>query len=277
MNKIYITGANGLLGKYLSDYLISSGHNVEKLNRSDIYQDNSECYFRDIQIDINSIVIHCAYDFNQLNIEENINVNLAHVLLIACKKADSVFINISSLSAFEGCKSCYGQIKLSIEKLCSEFNQYSLRLGLFDSNQRIGLIDKMVKLNKYIPFYFFGFDGVLGGQYITNLNQFCIFLDNYIIVSESKRLPVGVYSIVSGGIMHINEILGIYLYKRCFKINWKFFWLALRIYEQLNLPAIRLKSDSLIGLVYSATKPFNLIDTSSSYTNNVKLSESLKI
>ena len=145
--RIAITGAGGYLGKCLCRYFKESGASVFQLTGNDRDVDPSlptsqfslsngvaENFFADNKIDS---LIHAAYDFNPRLRKAiwDLNVN-GSVNLFKQARAEGVVrvVFISSMSAFTGCRSLYGQAKLEIENALSAINQgCSVRPGLIYS------------------------------------------------------------------------------------------------------------------------------------------------
>ncbi len=78
-------------------------------------------------------LVHCAYDFTQLDWPgiRRVNVAGSEKLLRAARDAKvERVIYISSISAFEGCRSLYGKAKMETEKSALSLGATVLRPGL---------------------------------------------------------------------------------------------------------------------------------------------------
>jgi nucleoside-diphosphate-sugar epimerase len=78
-------------------------------------------------------LIHCAYDFGQLSWSDTHRVNVAGTeALFRAARAAGVerLVYISSISAFDGCRSLYGKAKLETEGVARSFGATIIRPGL---------------------------------------------------------------------------------------------------------------------------------------------------
>jgi nucleoside-diphosphate-sugar epimerase len=140
-SKLIITGANGFIGTYLTDYFSCRGHDVTAYvfprlgdKKPDIiYQvyDLSQPVDKKELTDCD-IIIHCAYvKSNDNNHADDININGTRNLYDAAKEAEvKKFIYFSSLSAHEQALSHYGQMKFKIESLLDPKTDLILKPGL---------------------------------------------------------------------------------------------------------------------------------------------------
>ena len=260
---ILIAGSSGLLGSSLYESFSRRGFNVKRINRSN----NGDIFFEydlkgalapalSAQYDV---VINCAYDYKDRSLDES-NVNLIMVKnLLEMAKSNHIptFINISSMSAYDGCRSNYGKVKLKIEELVTEAGGHSFRLGLFESDVLVGLIKTVYKLSKVIPFFSIGVGHSYLPQYITNLNKFGLLLISFI--SEIKKYPESVYSAVNSTPLDFNEIIYAVTNKPTIRIPLGLLRSMIYLYELTPLPEIRFNSDSLNGLVFATDNPKNII------------------
>src|SRR5882672_1185057 len=124
-NLCAITGSNGYVGGCVRNYFTTRGWEILELARQP--KSNSRAIkFRlgdDISPQLPSGVtafVHCAYDFKPLRWNEIVAVNVdgSRKVLKAARAAKiPKIIFISSISAFDGCRSLYGKAKLEIEKI----------------------------------------------------------------------------------------------------------------------------------------------------------------
>ena len=102
-------------------------------------------------------LVHCAYDFKPLRWEEIhvVNVDGARKLFQAAHAAGvGKMICISSISAYDGCRSLYGHTKLRIEKLALENGALVIRPGLVYGSGPGGMFGKLaaqVRNSSVIP------------------------------------------------------------------------------------------------------------------------------
>lgn len=170
-----ITGGNGYLGKYISDYLIDQDYQVSTLGRS-----NNNTYSCDISVDVPAlkenynVVIHCAgkaHSFPRTPKEEDaffeVNVNGTQNLLKALENAPTLpkhFVFMSSVSVYginEGLlvkentpllsKYPYGRSKIKAEQLITSWCEQHqvtcliLRLPLLAGKNPPGNLKMMIK------------------------------------------------------------------------------------------------------------------------------------
>ena len=86
--------------------------------------------FRSLHI---SALVHCAYDFHPVKRAEirRVNVEGSRKLLVAAQAGGVERMAVmSSISAFKGCRSLYGQAKLEIEAAAASFGALVVRSGL---------------------------------------------------------------------------------------------------------------------------------------------------
>jgi len=140
--RIAVTGSNGYVGSKIVDYLRQQGEEVFELGRTAskslkkneqfiYFELGKPIYYKSLQgFDV---LIHCAYDFklrkpkdiNQINVQGSID------LLKTAKKAGvNKILFLSTVSAFDGCKTHYGKAKLAIEKEAKKIGAIIIRPGL---------------------------------------------------------------------------------------------------------------------------------------------------
>lgn len=151
-----ITGANGYVGGVIADAFRVHGWNVVELGRKPSAR--AAGMFRPFSLNEPpdaqalagiDVLVHCAYDFSpidEVGIQRS-NVDGTLSLFRAARAAGAQrIIFISSMSAFEGCKSLYGQAKLSVEKKASELGLIIVRPGLVHGPEAKGMVGALQKL-----------------------------------------------------------------------------------------------------------------------------------
>src|ERR1700691_78298 len=137
-----ITGSRGYLGSCIKAKFQQAGWNVVELIRNPTTKEmrgGQAIQFR-LGDEISAgllpqadALVHCAYDFTLYNWKKihAINVLGAEKLFEAARAAGvNRLVFISSMSAFEDCKSMYGRAKLEIEKRIQSGNVFLVRPGL---------------------------------------------------------------------------------------------------------------------------------------------------
>jgi nucleoside-diphosphate-sugar epimerase len=150
--RVAITGASGYIGSHLAASLASQGHDVIELSRrlqGGVGQ--SWELGDDVSLAGVDVVVHCAFDFR------NYAVNLIGAgRLYEAARRDGVatIIHLSSLAAFEGCRSLYGKTKLKVENLTTESGGISLRAGTVWGGKQggpIGAIEARLHKSVVVP------------------------------------------------------------------------------------------------------------------------------
>lgn len=260
--KILIAGSNGILGKHLTQKLIKKNILIVKLSRNVI-----DDYFFDygkvdpifpIFNEKFDAIINCAYEYKDLRFtDSNINIIISNNLIKLSKiNHINLYINISSISSFDNCKSSYGKIKRLIEHDVNRISGYTFRLGLFETFEYVGLLKKFSILSKYLPFSI-GIDKKNIFQYITDLDKFDNFIYQFLI---KKNYKPGIYSVVNSRPIHFNDLIYAVTSKKPIKISPKLILVVLKLYEFFPLPFIRFNSDSFISLVNGPKKINKIIN-----------------
>jgi len=141
-----VTGAGGYVGGCIAAALRRREVNVIELNRPafQLQQPFSPAIFGGADA-----LVHCAYDFAAAGREAiwKANVDGSIRLFEAAKSAGITrTIFISSMSAFTGCRSLYGQAKLAVEAQAPRLGLIIVRPGLVWGNAPRGMIGAMLKV-----------------------------------------------------------------------------------------------------------------------------------
>ncbi|HVA65305.1 MAG TPA: NAD-dependent epimerase/dehydratase family protein [Elusimicrobiota bacterium] len=148
-----ITGAAGFVGRSCARLLRAQGLGVREIGRS--APKGSDLYFalgdpiNPALFDSAASLVHCAYDFRaeSWNEIEKINVR-GSIDLFETAKAGGVsrLVFISSVSAFEGCRSLYGRGKLEVEKEVLRMGGLVIRPGLVWDDSERGMHGRLKRL-----------------------------------------------------------------------------------------------------------------------------------
>jgi nucleoside-diphosphate-sugar epimerase len=259
-----ITGANGFVGSRLRHRLQREGWRVVPWTRNPapgteavgfrLGQKVDPALFKGVRA-----LVHCAYDFGPSRRDDIAAVNVAgsEKLLRAAQTAGVPSVVVfSSISAFEGCRSLYGQAKLKIEDLARSHAALVIRSGLVYGDCPGGMFGRLVgqvRTSKLIP--------VLWGgrqlQYLVQEHD----LGNLVQGCLEGRVPPGTAPIT---IAHeqgreLKDILaqiGQALGKRLsfVPVPWQCVWLGLKSLELVGARP-NFKSDSVISIVYQNPQP----------------------
>lgn len=257
-----ITGSSGFLGKNLVNLLEQKGNNVFKCGRNSkiknqIYFDLKEkiIFENEILKKVN-ILIHCAYSFDASSINSSRKINVGgtkNLFKIAAKNKIKI-IYISSISAFEGCKSVHGKVKLEIESLTKKYNGTIIRPGLIYSKKVQGaMFGSLINLIKKIPII-----PLIGSGsqifYMCELETLCKLIhelskknENAIITAADEK-PITLKKILKKIILKYNLTRILLPFPSIIII------ITLKIFEKLNIK-LRLQSDSLISILYPNKNP----------------------
>jgi nucleoside-diphosphate-sugar epimerase len=147
---IGVTGANGYVGGRILDHLRGAGlEAVALVRRPREAGEQARPYalgdpLEDGALEGIETVVHAAYDASQRGEQiRAVNVLGSMPLLDALAAKGGRVVLISSLSAFEGARSLYGQAKLELESLTVERGGVALRPGLVFGREAAGLFGAM--------------------------------------------------------------------------------------------------------------------------------------
>jgi nucleoside-diphosphate-sugar epimerase len=269
---IAITGASGYVGAALACALESAGHKVIKLGR---VQSDSELSLnwnladsQDLADPLRrrntEVLVHCAYDFTTHGPRgERLNIEGSGRLLDSFRRSGGqTAILISTMSAFVNTRSQYGIVKCAIERLFSQKNEYSLRLGLIFGNNPRGMVGALVKVTSILRF---AIPMIGSGRYrlhTLHIDDLCIAVQRLIEapeISDAHFEAGSILTIADPASIEFRDIVGLLAHARGLKpklipIPWRLVWLVLKFAESLGIRG-RLRADGIIGLVYSDPAP----------------------
>ncbi|MBT8421859.1 MAG: NAD(P)-dependent oxidoreductase [Gammaproteobacteria bacterium] len=256
---IGITGAGGYVGSRLCEALTAAGHDVIRFVRRPGANDRffslgdlaSPDDFEDLDI-----LIHCAWDMQASNVDAVRRTNIEgslHLLAAARAAGVSRIIFISTMSAYSGCKSVYGQAKLEVETMVRQFRGISIRPGLIYGDNPGGIVGRLLQLAERTPVL-----PMIGtGNYPLHTcheDDLCELVLIACMASDRNLPPVITAAEFTG--RRFRDIVQTLSRRelRFIPIPWRLAWFGLRGLESVGLrPPI--KSDSLIGLVHSNPAP----------------------
>ena len=258
-----ITGAGGFVGSGLARLLRANGWRVSEWTRSPARKEAVP--FRLGQnVDPASLkgasaLVHCAYDFGPRKWQEIAAINVAGSgkLFQAAREAGVGRVAfISSLSAFEGCRSLYGRAKLEIEKLARSSGAWTIRPGLVYGEPPGGMFGRLVGQvanSRLVPII----SGGAQTQYLLHQDD----LGQLVLGMIEGRVPAVTEPISAAHEqgLELREILrqiAQALGKRIsfVPVPWQAAWLGLKTIELVGIRT-HFKSDSLISIVYQNPKP----------------------
>lgn len=262
--KCAITGANGYVGSLLVNALRQRGYVIYELRR-DGAKFKSEfivSYSLETKLDFAylkniDVLIHCAYDFHQTSWMEIHRVNVQGSLqLFEAARAARVkkVIMISTMSAYNGCKSMYGRAKYEIEMAANNLNADIVRPGLIFGASPGGFVGMLLKMIDRFPVAPIFGDGEQK-LYLTHETDLSLLIHE-LTLNPMKR---GVISAVYQDAMTYKSImkkLAQQKNKNLFLIHvpWHLVHAGIKGLEVLGL-SMGLRSDSLISLLNQNPNP----------------------
>lgn len=154
-----VTGASGYLGSRLVRYFRQRGWQVVEMSRGLTPNEFAVPYSLtdeitpDVFTGIHAL-IHCAHDFGARSETEmrRVNVDGSLRLLSAAKSAGvGLVIFVSSMAAFEGCRSLYGRAKLEIEGAARRQGAIVVRPGTLYGEDAGGLTKSLRQAVRKLP------------------------------------------------------------------------------------------------------------------------------
>jgi len=259
-----ITGSNGYVGGCLKNYFTALGWNILELTRQ------PKPGARGIQFQLGaemspkslagvSVLVHCAYDFTPLRRDEirAVNVEGSWKLFQAARSAGvEKIVCISSISAFAGCRSLYGQAKLEIEKIALDHGALVIRPGLVYGSGPGGMFGKLVgqvRKSSVIP--------IIGDgsqiQFLVHQEDLSAFIARYAggEVKMSPQILTAAHEQPWAFKQLLLEIARVLDKKpRFIPLPWRLVWAGLKSAELCGLK-LTFRSDSLVSLMYQNPKP----------------------
>ncbi len=269
MRTVAITGASGYVGSMMAHHFEAAGWAVTRFSRSAKAGDESAVPFRlgeELAPDVFrlrqiSALVHCAYDFRPVKRDEIHRVNVeGSRKLLAAAQAGGVerMAVISTISAFEGCRSRYGRAKLEIEAAAASFGALVVRSGLVygdgspAAGGMFGSLARSVQRG-VVPLI----DGGIHPQYLIHEEDLWRLLKGFldgelqnpgrpVVAASSRAWPL------RNLLTELARRQG--LQPRFVTVPWQPVWVGLRLAELAHLP-VQYRSDSVISLVRQDRNP----------------------
>jgi nucleoside-diphosphate-sugar epimerase len=256
-----LTGASGYLGGIIARKLKASGWDVAPLSRrpgaGEIHFALGEPIAADALVGCDAL-IHCAYDFGQIEWRdiERVNVKGSALLFRAAAEVRIPhMLHISTISAFDGCTSLYGRAKLLIEAEVQRLGACVIRPGLIygpSPGAMFGRLVRQVRVSRFVPMPGDGRQA----QYMVHEDDLAEAILRGLTKEPAPRAPVTVANAAPIAFRDIILFIGARLAKRVTPIPtpWRLMWLGIRAAELMRIP-LGLRSDSLISLVHQNVAP----------------------
>ena len=259
-----ITGSNGYVGSCLKNHFAAHGWEILELVRQPKPGANAVKFQLGNDISPASLagvtaLVHCAYDFKPLRWEEIRTVNVAGTekLFQAAQTAGvKKIICISSISAYDGCRSLYGKAKLEIEKIASTHDAQVIRPGLVYGQGPGGMFGKLtqqVKKSSIIPLISDGSQI----QFLVHEQDLCAFAEKYAAGKTGALPPVLTAAHTQPWpfkklLQEIARNQGKNV--KFVPLPWRLVWFGLKTAEVCGL-RLNFRSDSLVSLMYQNPAP----------------------
>jgi nucleoside-diphosphate-sugar epimerase len=259
-----ITGGNGYVGGCLKNFFAAHDWEIFELTRRPRAGARAFQFQLgdDLSPDLLSGVtafVHCAYDFAPLQWDEisAVNIEGSRKALQAARAANvPKVVFISSISAYEGCRSLYGKAKLEIEKMAIAGGALVVRPGLVYGGVVGGMFGKLAdKIRKSAVVPLAGNGSQI--QYLVHHEDLCGFIEKF--AAGKVETPPRVVTAVNEKPWRfkdlIREIAAAQGKKPIFiPLPWRALWLALKSAEACGL-GLNFRSDSLVSLMYQNPEP----------------------
>lgn len=252
-----ITGAKGFIGGRVAAYFREQGWEVVEMFRGADKTRTTLPFSLQGEVtsdDLTGIdaLIHCAYDFSVRSEQEIMRANVdgtRRLFEVARGAGIRTRIFLSSVSAYEGCESLYGQAKLQIEREAQELDLVIVRPGLVYGKDSGGLVGAMQKAATSLPVVPLIGDGNYKNC-LVHIEDLCAAL--FVIANEDRRFP-GPLTAASEKLFTFREIvheLAVARNRRplLLPLPWPILFHSLRLLETVGMRP-RFRSDSIIGAV----------------------------
>jgi len=201
-------------------------------------------------------IVHAAWDLRGGSEDEQWETNVAGSRrLFECASGAGVqnMVFISSMSAFEGCRSLYGRMKLAVEEYVLSIGGIVFRPGLVYGGEAGGMVGKLTSLVDRFP---------LLPLPCAEARQFLVHADDLgeaALRAASGDLPTGIFTLADPHPRTLREIVSSLAVARgrrvaLIPIPWRMAWLGLAAAEKCGL-RLPLRADNLMGLARANAAP----------------------
>jgi nucleoside-diphosphate-sugar epimerase len=259
-----ITGANGYVGGCVKKFFAARDWEIFELSRRP--KPGARSFQFQLGDDLSpellsgvDAFVHCAYDFAVLRWDEIAAVNIegSRKALEAARAANvSKIVFVSSISAYDGCRSLYGKAKLQIEKIALANGALVVRPGLVHGGVAGGMFGRLAqKLRKsaVVP--------LMGGgkqiQFLVHSDDLCAFIEKY--AAGAIEIPPRILTAANERPWPFKDLITAIAHAQGKKptfipVPWQLVWLALKSAEAFGL-RLNFRSDSLVSLMYQNPAP----------------------
>ena len=263
MDTCLVTGARGYLGSRVKAALEKRGWRVVEMARNPKLGSTAIQFHLGADVPASALagakaIVHCAYDSTPTSPTELRQLNLdgtAKILRAARDAGVQNLVHISSLSAFDECRSQYGKTKLAVEKAVEPLGAIIIRPGMVWGEKPEAMLSRLISevdRAKILP--------LVGGsqvQYMVHDEDLCDFICRCAAGEVAVRgVPITIAHEQPWTLRKMLEEIARAKEKKItlVPLPWQPIWLAFKLAELCGV-RMKFKSDSLIGLVYQNTNP----------------------
>ena len=259
-----ITGSNGYVGSCIKKFFAGRGWEILELTRQPKPNSRAVKFQLSGEISPQSLagvnaLVHCAYDFKPLRRDEirAVNVEGSRKILEAARAAAvGKIICISSIAAYDGCRSLYGKAKLEIEKIALDNGALAIRSGLVYGSEPGGMFGKLaaqVRKSSVIPMIGDGSQI----QFLVHNEDLCAFAEKF--AAGNIEIAPQILTAANGQPWPFKKLLleiarALDKKPKFFPLPWRLVWLGLKSAEICGLK-LDFRSDSLVSLMNQNPKP----------------------
>ncbi|MFZ1071952.1 MAG: NAD-dependent epimerase/dehydratase family protein [Verrucomicrobiia bacterium] len=263
-NACAITGSNGYLGGCLKNYFAAQGREVLELTRSPVPGARAVAFQLGAEISPQALagadaLVHCAYDFQPLRWEEIRAVNVAGTRkLFQAARAAGIgkMICVSSISAYDGCRSLYGRAKLEIEKIALDNGALVIRPGLVYGGGPGGMFGRLVaQVRKSSVIPLIGDGSQI--QFLVHNEDLAGFIEKFTAgkIEIAPRILTAAHEQLWPFRQLLSEIARSLDKKVKFvPLPWRLIWAGLKTAEACGV-RLNFRSDSVVSLMHQNPSP----------------------
>lgn len=259
-----VTGSSGYVGGLIKRYFETRGWKTVELTRRPSRETNTLPFQLGEDVSPDALrgvraLVHCAYDFKPVKWRQiqSVNVEGTRKLLSAAREAGvQKIVCISSISAFAGCRSLYGQAKLEIEQAAFNHCALVVRPGLVYGNGTGGMFGKLVDQVRNASVLPLIGDGSQV-QYLIHGDDLAGFIERYARGHDEPAVRILVGANEQPWLFRtLLETIAQKMKKsvRFAPVPWQLIWGCLKVGEVCHLP-MSFRSDSVISLVNQDPSP----------------------
>ncbi|HET7420277.1 MAG TPA: NAD-dependent epimerase/dehydratase family protein [Candidatus Dormibacteraeota bacterium] len=251
--RVAITGATGFVGSNLASRFERDGWSVARTR----FRLGDDVTADEVGADA---LVHCAYDFRPVGWADirRVNVEGTRKLLAAASGKARRIVVLSTISAFDGCRSLYGKAKLEIEAEAARAGAAVLRPGLVfvDAGASAGGMYGSLERSARAPVV-----PLIGGgghcQYLVHIDD--LYAAVRVLAAGEVPLPNRPVVVASPRCWTMRDLVMALARRqgrtpRFVSVPWQAVWLGLKSAELARL-RLGYRSDSVVSLVHQDPHP----------------------